>query len=333
VKSTHVVTRLNVGGIARFIECGREAVDHLIRGAVEQDETEASWRGPEVRIDALRRSIRPLSDRRALRELTAALEAAAPDVVHTHASKAGALGRIAAARLGIPAVHTFHGHVLSDYFGAVRSRIYRLVERRLARRSTLTATGPATAAELSRLLDAPVEVVTPGVALPDPDPDARARWRHTWGNPERVALMVGRPAAVKQPEHFVSVARASGYLPVVAGAGSVPGALCLGVVSRIEDVYAAADVVVCSSRREGTPYAVLEAMWSARAVVAHPVGDVDWILGGAGVSTWDLEGALFDLRDGGLRAEIGSRAAADVRRRFPAAALAPRLRALYAAIV
>jgi len=333
VKSCHVVTRLNVGGIARFLESGRDAVDLLVHGSVEPGESEAPWNGPDVVIPDLRRAVRPLRDRRALRALTAALETVAPDVVHTHASKAGALGRIAAARLGIRTVHTFHGHVLTDYFGAVRSGIYRLVERRLARASTLTATGPTTAAELSRMLDAPVEVIAPGVALPEPRPDARARWRHGWGSPERVALMVGRPAAVKQPARFVAAARASGYLPVVAGADRIPGALCLGVVHNIEEIYAAADVVVCASRREGTPYSILEAMWSARPVVAHPVGDVDWILGGAGVSTWDLEQALATLRDAGRRAEMGERAALEVRRRFPVSALAPRLRALYAAIV
>jgi len=333
VKVCHIVTRLNVGGIARFLETARGAVDCLIAGSVEPDEAEAPWVGDVIRIPELSRAVRPLRDRHALEALSRELERLRPDVVHTHASKAGALGRVAAAQLGIPAVHTFHGHVLSGYFGPVRSRLYRMVEKHLARRSHLTATGPTTAAELEPMLGAPVEVVAPGVELPTPDPAARDRWRHEWGNPDRVALMVGRSAAVKQPERFVEAARAQGFLPVVAGAHDVRGALCLGVVSRIEEIYAAADVVVCTSRREGTPYAVLEAMWSGRPVVAHPVGDVEWILGGAGGATWDIAGALEALRDPDRRRVAGDRAAAEVRRRFPAAALAPRLRALYGRIV
>ena len=126
--------------------------------------------------------------------------------------------------------------------------------------------------------------------------------------------------------------RAAGYLPVVAGDRGVTGALCLGVVDRIEDIYAAADVVVSCSRREGTPFALLEAMWSGRAVVAHPVGDVPWIVGDAGVTTWDLERALLDLRDRDRRALLGREAARSVRQRFPAAAVAPRMRAIYASI-
>jgi len=333
VKVLHVVTRRNVGGIVRFLECGSDAVDLLVHGTLEPGEREAAWAGPVAHVPSLGRSVRPLQDRLALRELTATFEREAPDVVHTHASKAGALGRIAARRVGIPAVHTFHGHVLRDYFGALRSAAYRIVERKLARHSTVTATGPATAAELAVLLDAPVDVVAPGVSLPTPDPEARDRWRHGWGRPERVALLVGRPAAVKQADRFAAAARATGYLPVVAGASHVHGALALGVVDRIEEVYAAADVVVCASQREGTPYAILEAMWSARPVVAHPVGDVEWILNDAGLSTWDLEGALRALRDPDRRADFGRRGAHQVRERFPAAALAPRLRALYASIV
>jgi len=331
--SLHIVTRLNVGGIARFLEMGAGAVDTLLRGQVQGNEQEATWDGRQIVCPSLGRSIHPLRDRRALKSITSALEELEPDVVHTHASKAGVLGRIAARRLGIPCVHTYHGHVLSGYFGRARSALFTGMERRLARHSHLTATGPATAAELEQRLHAPVEVIVPGIALPKPAADARERWRHAWGNPKRVALLVGRAARVKQPQRFVAAARTAGYLPVIAGDDGVPGALGLGVVDRIEEIYAAADVVVCSSRREGTPFALLEAMWCGRAVVAHPVGDVEWILGGAGAATWDLEQALRDLRDPDRRADLGERAAASVRERFPAEAVASRLRALYASIL
>ena len=72
----------------------------------------------------------------------------------------------------------------------------------------------------------------------------------TYGDPGQ---LVGREAAVKQTGRFVAAARAAGYLPVVAGAAQVPGALALGTIERIEEIYSAADVVVSSSKREGTP--------------------------------------------------------------------------------
>ncbi len=332
VRAVHIVTRLNVGGIARYLEGARGAVDILLRGAVEGEEREARWEGPQAFVPALRRSIDPLRDGRALLDLVRRLEGLRPDVLHTHASKAGALGRLAAWRLGVPWVHTFHGHVLDGYFPVPIARLLAAVERFLARGGVVTATGPATARDLERRLGVPVTVLPPGIEMPPPAPGARERWRASLGNPERIALLVGRPAAVKDHARFVAAARGVGYLPVVAGARRVPGALPLGHVERMENLYDAVDVVVCASRREGTPFSLLEAAWCGRPVVATPVGDVAWVVGDGGIVTEDLEGGLTRLRDPDLRASLGAVAAERVRRLFPAAAVAPRLRALYAGL-
>ena len=73
-----------------------------------------------------------------------------PHVVHTHTAKAGALGRLAAFVTGVPiVVHTFHGSVFSGYFGALGSRIYKKVERFLARiTDAIVAISPGVAREL-----------------------------------------------------------------------------------------------------------------------------------------------------------------------------------------
>jgi len=325
----HLVTRLNVGGIARWLDAARGVVDLLVHGRVESPEVEARWDGARVRIDGLARAVRPFDDLRAARALHRLLREVQPRLLHTHASKAGALGRVVAGRLSIPCVHTFHGHVLDGYFPAPATRVVVGIERRLARSARLTATGPDTAADLQRRLGVEVEVLAPGVRLPEPSADARDRWRARWGHRGLVALAVGRDAAVKDHGRFVRAARSAGYLPVVAGAGRVEGALALGTVDRIEDVYAACDVVVGASRAEGTPYALLEAGWAGRPVVARPVGDVAWVVGDGGLVTEDLEGALRRLADPLLRAELGARGAAHVRARFPFDAVAPRLRELY----
>jgi len=328
----HLVTRLNVGGIARYLEGARGAVDVLLRGVVAGAEKEAPWKGAQAVVPALRRSVDPLRDGRALLDLVRRLDRMRPGVVHTHASKAGALGRLAARHLGIPWVHTFHGHVLEGYFPAPVSKLIAVIERRLARGGIVTATGPATADELSRRLGVPVALLPPGIEMPRPPPGARDRWRASLGSPERIALLVGRPAAVKDHARFVAAARGAGYLPVVAGARRVPGALALGHVERMENLYEAVDVVVLASRREGTPFALLEAAWCGRPVVATPVGDVAWVVGEGGIVTDDLPKGLGRLRDPGLRAALGNASAARVRRLFPASAVAPRLRALYAGL-
>jgi hypothetical protein len=226
-------------------------------------------------------------------------------------------------------VHTFHGHVLSGYFPRPVSWAIERLETVLGRRSRLTATGPRTAADLERRLGAPVEVIPPGVVLAPPSSDARPRWRRSLGGPELVALAVARPAGIKDLARFAAASRGAGYLPVVAGPRHAAGALALGHVERISDLYAAADVVVCSSAAEGTPYALLEAAWCGVPSVAPPVGDVAWVVGGGGLVTEDLESGLRRLRDPDLRGELGRRAAEQVRRRFPAAAPARRLRNLY----
>ncbi|MHC4342679.1 MAG: glycosyltransferase family 4 protein, partial [Planctomycetota bacterium] len=179
--AVHLVTRLNVGGIARFLESGREAVDFLLRGRVEPAEFEARWSGPQAPVPGLRRSLHPADDSRAFAALVRLLKRLRPAVVHTHASKAGALGRAAARILKVPCVHTFHGHVLEGYFPRPVAGLLTRLERRLARWSTVTATGPATARELERRLGVPVEVLAPGVTLPAPRPGARTRWRAAFG--------------------------------------------------------------------------------------------------------------------------------------------------------
>jgi len=60
-----------------------------------------------------------------------------PDIVHTHASKAGVLGRMAASKLNVPViVHTFHGHVFDSYFSKIQSTFYKNVERKMAEKSS-----------------------------------------------------------------------------------------------------------------------------------------------------------------------------------------------------
>ncbi len=80
-------------------------------------------------VDDLRREIHPGRDWRSYRHIVRLLKDIHPDIVHTHSSKAGILGRAAAAKLGIPAVHTIHGAAF--HFGQPRpvSAVYRMAER------------------------------------------------------------------------------------------------------------------------------------------------------------------------------------------------------------
>jgi glycosyltransferase involved in cell wall biosynthesis len=148
-KIVHIITRMDRGGSAQntLLTClalsGRyEQV--LVYGlslesqmteresrSVERSIHEAEKRGVKIiRLSSLVRRIDPARDLSALFSLWRLMIREKPDVVHTHTSKAGILGRCAARLAGVPAVvHTPHGHVFYGHFGPLASKIYLLVER------------------------------------------------------------------------------------------------------------------------------------------------------------------------------------------------------------
>jgi glycosyltransferase involved in cell wall biosynthesis len=145
MRVAHIITRLIIGGAQENTLFNVDDQHYLFQdevclitgpttgpeGSLEQ---RARERGLDLKlVPELLRSINPLSDWNALRALKRELKAFKPELVHTHSSKAGILGRLAAHQLGIPAVHTIHG--ASFHFGQnpILHHAYRLAERRAAR--------------------------------------------------------------------------------------------------------------------------------------------------------------------------------------------------------
>lgn len=142
-----IINRFNLGGpthnaayLTRYLPSDYETL--LVGGSQEATE-EGSHHilhnlGVEPLIlPELQREVAPWRDRGAYTRIKKLIKEYKPDIVHTHAAKAGAVGRMAAADLGVKAiVHTFHGHVFHSYFGPVRTALYKNIERFLARRSS-----------------------------------------------------------------------------------------------------------------------------------------------------------------------------------------------------
>lgn len=264
-----------------------------------------------VQLPSLRRGIAPLRDRRAQRAIGELIDRFQPDVVHTHTSKAGVVGRRAALRMGVPVIaHTFHGHVLQDYFSPVASAALRRLEIKLAKRThVLTAVSQSCAAELTALgvTNGDILVVPPAVDLTPflcaPDNARRARReaaRELLGLSQDapVVAFVGRLTAVKRPLVFVEVLEALGKsmpskqpIGIVFGDGRlriplVKHALARGVFDSLREIgtvdlpprLPAADVVVFCSRREGLPIAGLEALAAGIPVVGWGVPGVTDLL-------------------------------------------------------
>lgn len=141
----HVITRLIIGG-------AQENTILTCRGLTERGHNVTLIAGPEtgpegslweeaenigcrlLRIDALRRAVNPIRDATALRRLCQAFATIQPDLVHTHSSKAGILGRLAAKRTSVPmVVHGIHGMSFNRAQSYPKRAFFRFLERRSAR--------------------------------------------------------------------------------------------------------------------------------------------------------------------------------------------------------
>lgn len=149
MRVTHVITRLIVGGaqentIASVLglrqKPGLEV--ELISGpslGAEGSLESAFANAPGVLriVPELTRPVAPWSDWKALRRLTAIFQADRPAIVHTHSGKAGVLGRLAAARAGVPVIiHTIHGPSFGAFQGWLPNAVFRRAEQRAARVTT-----------------------------------------------------------------------------------------------------------------------------------------------------------------------------------------------------
>jgi glycosyltransferase involved in cell wall biosynthesis len=239
-------------------------------------------------------------DAQGVNELTAQLEAGRFDLVHTHSAKAGALGRLAARRLGLPVVHTFHGFPFHERQSPVTRRLLIEIERHLG---TFTdyflAAGTTIAADAVRLRIAPPDRIR-AFATVSIDERIRARTRQSrkrarklLGLPEDAPVVgtVARLEAQKAPLDLVEAVARLGRPDVqVVWVGDGPLRTKTeqlierrGLGSRFrllgerDDVHAllpAFDVFALSSVFEGLPCVLVEAMSCGVPVVATAVNSV-----------------------------------------------------------
>ncbi|WP_158797042.1 glycosyltransferase [Pedobacter sp. L105] len=144
-KILRVLNRLNVGGptynvayLAKHMALGYET--RVLAGIKEPQEGSSAYMledlgVPYEYVPDMFRSINPKKDFRALRHIQHAVKEYKPDIVHTHAAKAGVLGRLAAyhsAHRPKAILHTYHGNVFDGYFSPVKTKVFLAIERYLA---------------------------------------------------------------------------------------------------------------------------------------------------------------------------------------------------------
>jgi len=308
----HLITRLSLGGSARntidsaaaAVRAGYETILATGPSGDELDVTHlAEKTGCRLEIiGSLRREISPLHDLRALVATVRLIRRERIAIVHTHTSKAGFIGRLAARLTKVPViVHTPHGHVFYGYFGAVPTSFFIALERWAAHFSDriIALTEDDMREHLTRGIGSAKQyrVIPSGVdieSLRERAPERRdAREKLGWRAEKRAVVGVGRLVPIKGFDIAVrALPELRTALPeirlVLVGEGPERRRLeelaseagvgrYLTITGAVEDVtpfLAAADVLVAPSRNEGMGRVLVEAMALGLPVVAARVGGV-----------------------------------------------------------
>ena len=346
----------------------------LISGPVGDGEGDMSYLAKDsgikhIFISQLSRNINPFADLMAFAKIFRIIAREKPDIVHTHTAKAGTIGRAAAILAGVPVrVHTFHGHVFYGYFNKLLTAYFLTIERVLARfTDRIIAISEGQKEELLNKYKIGTEarygVVSLGLDLERflnvEEKRGRLRRKFQFDKDDILIGIIGRLVPVKNHRMFIRVAkRLKEYIGpelfdkvrfVIIGDGPEKGSLAayadsIGVAAKvffcgwvrdIEEAYADLDIVALTSINEGTPLSLIEALASARPVIATDAGGVRDVVGNAGILTDRDDEVAFAKGLAGLidqpsrRAEIGIRGRSGVMDRFSAKKLLAQTEKIY----
>jgi len=374
----HAITRLTLGGssentIASCVALDAAGYECLLATSFRESDAsslaDARRRGCRlVEVPALGREVAPVADLRTLAQLVKLIRRERPAIVHTHTSKAGFIGRLAAAIARVPAViHQPHGHLFYGYYGARRTAVFTALERRAARWTDriITLTDRGAAEHLAHGIGGAAQYVTVPSGVPTAELRAaaparrEARVRLRLDPAAFVVVGLGRLVPIKGFDLLVRTlpvlaAQIPSARVLLAGDGAerprlVALARSLGVAERLVmpgEVFdattylAAADVLAVPSRNEGMGRVIVEAMALAIPVVATAVGGIPDVVAdgesGRLVAPEDVDAlaeALVELgRDEALRGKLGEAAQARAES-FSSAVAREKLLAVYAELV
>ncbi|MGB0404122.1 MAG: glycosyltransferase [Salibacteraceae bacterium] len=319
-----ILNRFNLGGptynasyLSKHLPSEYETL--LIGG--EKDESEASslhitdslGLKPTI-IKEMRRSVNFSKDRLAYKKIVQIIREFKPDIVHTHASKAGAIGRLAAINENIPTiVHTYHGHVFHGYFNPIKTKVYKFIETELAKRThKIVAISNIQKQELSleHKICSPekIKVIPLGFDLDrfqmNKD-ENRKIYRGQYNLPDnKIAIgIIGRLVPIKNHQLFLKAinqlkkSNSVSFQAFIIGDGeernhieSLANQLKLTFdnspnsevdiifTSWIKDVDKALpglDLIALTSKNEGTPVSLIEAQAAEKAIVSTNVGGIE----------------------------------------------------------
>lgn len=264
------------------------------------------------------RELNPFKDYKSYFQLRKIIDEFKPDIVHTHAAKAGAVGRLAASHAGVKAiVHTFHGHVFHSYFGKAKTQLFISIERYLAKRTHKIITlSPKQKTELAdEFKIAPsekFEIVPLGFDLhrfTDNQTQKRNHFREQYGIDDNTLAIgiIGRLVPIKNHELFLNAIQQvvsstnQKVRAFVIGDGELRTELenycvAIGLKFNNQDLQennpvtfcgwrkdvdvclAGLDIVALTSNNEGTPVSLIEAQAASKPIVSTNVGGIENIV-------------------------------------------------------
>lgn len=326
IKIIRIVSRLNIGGPSIHVSLLTRKMDPqrfetiLLTGTISPSEGDMSYlmnncNGKVRTIHELQREINLARDIVALFKILLIIAKERPNIIHTHMSKAGTIGRIAAALWKLFAdrnlkiVHTFHGHVLEGYFSPTKSSLFKLIEIAMARvTNAIIAISQSQQWELTqkyRIANSDkVKVINLGFDLAPFIETFKFKWllrkSLAIGKDTLIVGIVGRLVPIKNHRMFLEGAkRFIARNPnidarfVIVGDGELRKYLenyvlkleirdkvfFLGWEKELRKIYADLDILALTSINEGTPVSIIEAMAASVLVITTGVGGVRDLLG------------------------------------------------------
>ena len=345
IRVMRIIARMNVGGPAVQVSGlmrslnAAEFEHRLFTGFCSEDEADyldtVATDVTAVRIEGFGRRVSMGGDIRAFISLVKEIRTFKPHVIHTHTAKAGFLGRLASlvSLQNSVRVHTFHGHLLTGYFGSFKRTLIVIAEKSLAFVTRqLLAVGDKVRQDLLEAGIGSKEkfgLMPPGLAIGNLPPKNDALTFFGLKNERLQCAFIGRVTQIKRPDRFLDVVSEIKKRQIsldffIAGDGELLE-VCreriiaenlpvkvLGWQSNIEKVLSAADIVVLTSDNEGTPLSLIQAGMAGLPVVSTSVGSVPEVVldGATGLITsldvQEIADALEKLvSDIALRAQLG----------------------------
>jgi glycosyltransferase involved in cell wall biosynthesis len=326
-KVLRIINRFNIGGItynvsylSKYLE---DDFETLLVGGPEEEGEDSSLFIPEGLglkprvLNQFQREINLKSDYAAYKEIKKIIREFKPDIVHTHASKAGAIGRLAAIDCSVPIiVHTFHGHVFHSYFGKLKTAFYKTIERYLAKHSTtIVAISNKQKEELSDVFQITskdkIHVVPLGFDLTKftlNKEQNRKDFREKYNlKKDQLAIgIIGRLAPIKNHSLFIeSIAYLkqkgiTNFKAFIIGDGDTRDVITESCktnnvswsnnptdevdviftswITNVEWALHGLDIVTLTSLNEGTPVSIIEAQAAGKYVVSTNVGGIEDVL-------------------------------------------------------